>query len=174
MNRMLLTTWPMPAVSDTSPLIGLASIGHLELLRQQFRAVFIPQAVLAELKTESLFRGIKAIRQALSEGWLDVRPVQNIALVRALSLELHLGEAEALALASDLEVEMLVMDERDGRARARAMGLNTVGILGVLLRAKRQGSIDSLKTTMQALRHEAGFFIAEELYQTILNEAGEK
>jgi len=40
----------MPAVSDTSPILGLSAIGHLELLQEQFGAVFIPQAVLAELK----------------------------------------------------------------------------------------------------------------------------
>ena len=164
----------MPAVSDTSPILGLASIGQLELLHEQFGAVFIPQAVLAELKTETEFRGTSVIRDALRGGWLVTREVQNIPLVQALALELDNGEAEALALATDLGVEIIVMDEHDGRMRARAMGLKTVGVIGILLRAKKEGKIQSLHDVLQALREQIGFFISDELFQKILVEAGER
>ncbi len=39
----------MPAVSNTSPISNLASIGRLELLKSQFSTVFIPEGVAAEL-----------------------------------------------------------------------------------------------------------------------------
>jgi predicted nucleic acid-binding protein len=39
----------MPVVSDTSPILGLSSIGHLELLQEQFGEVFIPQALRREI-----------------------------------------------------------------------------------------------------------------------------
>ena len=38
----------MIVVSDTTPLIGLASIGRLELLQELFEEVYIPQAVFDE------------------------------------------------------------------------------------------------------------------------------
>jgi uncharacterized protein len=164
----------MPAVSDTSPILGLASIGQLELLHEQFGAVFIPQAVLAELKTETNFRGTSVIRDALQQGWLEIREVQNIPLVHALAMELDEGESEALALATDLGVEIIVMDEHDGRMRARAMGLKTVGVLGILLRAKKEGKIQSLQDMLQSLREQIGFFISDELFQKILVEADER
>jgi predicted nucleic acid-binding protein len=164
----------MPAVSDTSPILGLASIGQLGLLQEQFGAVFIPKAVLAELKVETRFRGASIVRSALESGWLEVKDVQNLPLVQALSMELDLGEAEALALATDLRIEIIVMDEHDGRARARAMGLKPVGVIGILLRAKNQGRIQSLENTLQALREEVGFYVADELLQRILKEAGER
>lgn len=66
------------------------------------------------------------------------------------------------------------MDERIGRDRANALGLNTVGILGVLLSAKRRGNIDSVAGAMKVLRREIGFFISEDLYQEVLKQAGEK
>jgi len=163
----------MPAVSDTSPILGLSAIGLLELLQEQFGAVFIPQAVLAELKIEAGFRGADAIQHALKTGWLEARIVQNKALSKALSLELDPGESEAIALAMDLGVEIIVMDERIGREHARAMGLKTVGVLGILLNAKKLGRIDSLKSAMQALHEEIGFFISDELYEMILEQAGE-
>jgi uncharacterized protein len=164
----------MPAVSDASPIIGLATIGHLELLHEQFGTIFIPPGVQAELKIETGFLGTTAIQQAMLQGWLQTKAAQNIPLVQALMMELHAGEAEALALASYLCLEVIVMDEHDGRIRAKAMGLNPVGILGILLRAKRMGRIDSLVKAMESLRREVGFFIAENLYQQILQQAGEK
>ena len=48
-----------------------------------------------------------------------------------------------------------------------------VNHLGVLLRAKRAGTLSSVTEAMHALRAEAGFFIAEPLYQQILQAAGE-
>lgn len=85
----------MPAVSDTSPILGLSAIGLLDLLKSQFEAVFIPQAVLDELKVETNFRGTSAIQQALKNGWLERREVQNKPLAQALSLELDKGESES-------------------------------------------------------------------------------
>jgi predicted nucleic acid-binding protein len=95
----------MPAVSDTSPLLGLSAIGQLELLQEQFGAVFIPQAVLDEVKLETNFRGTSIIQQALSAGWVEVREIQNKPLAQALSLELDWGESEAITLAMDLGVK---------------------------------------------------------------------
>jgi predicted nucleic acid-binding protein len=54
-----------------------------------------------------------------------------------------------------------------------AMGLRPIGILGILLRAKHEGKIMSLSHDMSRLRHEAGFFIAESLFQQLRREAGE-
>lgn len=163
----------MPAVSDTSPILGLSAIGHLELLQQQFGAVLIPSTVLTELKIETDFRGTASIRKALESGWLEPREVQNILLVRSLAIDLDPGEAQAIALAVELDLQILIMDEHDGRIKARALGLKPVGVLGVLLRAKQEGRIKSLKEAMQALRREIGFFISNDLYQEILKQANE-
>ena len=163
----------MPAVSDTSPILGLSAIGLLELLQEQFGAVFIPQAVLSELKVAENFRGTASVQKALDAGWLKPAEIQNHPLVQSFSLELDQGEAEAIALAIDLEIKMVVMDERIGRERVKSMGLKTVGVIGVLLKAKKQGRIASMKKAMDDLRREAGFFISKNLYQKILEEAEE-
>ncbi len=81
----------MPAVSDTSPLLGLSAIGYLELLKDQFGEIFIPPSVLAELKVETDFRGTDVIQQALNQGWLISKEIQNQPLVKSLLLDLHKG-----------------------------------------------------------------------------------
>jgi predicted nucleic acid-binding protein len=163
----------MPAVSDTSPILGLAVIGHLDLLQEQFGEIFIPQTVLAELKIDSNFKGASDVRLALNDGWLKAKEIQNKPLAQSLSLDLHLGEAEAITLTIDSGINLLVMDEKIGRERAKDLGLKTVGVLGVLLNAKKHGRIKSLKDAMTALRDEIGFFISDDLYRQILAQAGE-
>ena len=163
----------MPAVSDTSPILGLAIIGHLNLLQEQFGEIYIPQAVLAELKVNENFHGAPVIQTALTDGWLIAKNIQNKPLAKSLFQELDQGEAEAITLAVDLGVDMIVMDEKIGRERARGLGLKTVGVLGVLLTAKKHGRISSLKDAMMALRDQVGFFISDDLYRQILAQAGE-
>ena len=54
------------------------------------------------------------------------------------------------------------------------MGLKPVGILGVLLRAKRIGDVEKIEPILYALTSESGFYIAEALFYTILKAAGER
>ncbi len=163
----------MPAVSNTSPISNLAWIGHLNLLRDQFREVRIPKAVETELQNipEPAVRMV--IDEALRAGWLKVRSASDAALVSLLNVELHPGEAEAIALAVEIKPEWLLIDEREGRNKARQLGLPLTGVLGMLLRAKKQGHITALKPAIDSLRNRARFFIAPSLEAAILAEAGE-
>lgn len=163
----------MLVVSDTSPILNLAVIGHLDLLRRQFGDVVLPPAVLEELKVDADYPGTVEIRQALEEGWLRMVELQNDQMTRALRRELDDGEAEAIALALELGVETILMDERDGRLIAKAMRLAPIGVLGVLVRAKHEGDVGSLKEALDLLQNNAGFYISEHLAKTILSEAGE-
>ena len=164
----------MPAVSNTSPLLNLSIVHHLDLLRQQFGEILIPSGVLLELKLETNYPGVKLIQKAIDARWVRVVQLKNSHLAQVLMLELDQGEASAIALTLELGLKQVLMDEREGRAKAKALGLQPVGILGVLLRAKLEGQISSVKTIMQSLRSEAGFFIADSLFKAILIEAGEQ
>jgi predicted nucleic acid-binding protein len=65
------------------------------------------------------------------------------------------------------------MDESSGRGMARSLNIRLTGTLGVLLRAKRDGSIPSLKMDMERLILEAGFFVSERIRNQFLTEADE-
>lgn len=93
----------MPIVSNTSPILNLAIIHQLDLLRQQFARILIPPAVLAELRVETDFPGAQAVRQAIQDRWLGVVELKNVHLAHALALELDGGEAAAIALAIELK-----------------------------------------------------------------------
>ena len=163
----------MLVVSNTSPIMNLASIGELDLLRQQFGEVVVPAAVIDELKLDSDYTGTSEIRAAMTTGWLRQVNLDDDKLARALRRELDDGEAEAIALALQLKIETILMDERDGRSIAKSMGLNPIGVIGILIRAKQNGSIKSVKDMLNKLKNEAGFYITDILYHNILSEIGE-
>ncbi len=163
----------MPVVSNTSPLLNLAIINHLALMKQQFGEIIIPEGVLKELRTDENLPGSQQLREAIAEGWLIVTPVENQALVQLLRRELDRGESEAIALGIQLNADWLLLDEREGRRIARTLGLNLTGIIGIILRAWRQGQVSSVKELINQLRDQANFHIAANLEQQILRETNE-
>jgi len=163
----------MPVVSNTSPILNLAIIGQLSLLHEQFGEIWIPAAVLEELRVDQDLPGSQAVREALEAGWLRVEEVENRTLVQVLRRDLDGGEAEAIVLALQTEAERVLLDEREGRRTAKSLGLNVTGVLGVLLRARRESKLSSLQRAMEALQKQAGFRIGTELYSDMLSQDGE-
>ncbi|NMF86635.1 DUF3368 domain-containing protein [Nodosilinea sp. P-1105] len=158
----------MRIVSNTSPILNLAIVGQLDLLRQQFGQIQIPPAVLDELKTDEERPGSQSIRAALTAGWIQVQPFSNQSLVQLLRQSLDGGEAAAIALALEQQADWILLDERDGRKVAKSLGLQVTGVLGVLLRAKESGDLPPLQPVLKDLIQNAGFRISSELLTKIL------
>lgn len=164
----------MPVASNTSPIFNLAMIGQLHLLREQFEEVLAPEAVDSELEPVSHLPELAAYHDALRDQWLRVVPIENHQLVRTLRLSLDHGEAEAITLALERGLRRVLIDERDARNVAKQLGLETPGVLGILLRAKRDQRLDAVRPAMLALKEKAGFYIGEALFRRVLQEAGEE
>ena len=160
----------MLVVSNTSPLLNLAIIGQLSLLRQQFGQILMPTGVLEELRVEEALPGSAQLRDAIAAGWLQVQEVENQELVQLLRRDLDRGEAEAIALALQLQADWTLVDEREGRKIAKRLGLRVTGILGILLRAWHAGDLSSFPEVINQLREQAGFRIAPALLEEILRE----
>lgn len=163
----------MLAVSNTSPISNLASIGRLNLLRSQFSEIVIPEEVAAELNKHPDSQALLAIQRAISEQWIRVFAISNQQLLNALLLHLHSGEAEAIALAVELNASIVLLDEAEGRSVAAQLHLSVTGVLGILLRAKKDNQIPSVREAVAALRDKAGFFVAPPLAKKIIAAAGE-
>jgi predicted nucleic acid-binding protein len=133
--------------------------------------VIIPEAVYQEI-TGSVpgLPGALAIQELQ---WIVSQPVQNDAVVRALQGELDHGEAEAIALAVELQAGLILIDERRARAIAARMGLNVVGVLGVLVEAKHKALVPLLKPILDSLIAQVGFWVSPQLYERVLQVVGE-
>src|SRR5437879_2696533 len=141
----LRKTSVMRAVSDTSPISALASIGRLAILQTQFSEIWIPTAVADELKFHPDPLAVKLLQSAVRENWIRSASPQKSHLLSVLLLYLHRGEAEAIALAAEMRAHVVLIDEQEGRRFAEQAGLSVAGVLGILLRAKLQGDIPLLK-----------------------------
>ncbi|MGC9445262.1 MAG: DUF3368 domain-containing protein [Candidatus Methanospirareceae archaeon] len=86
---------------------------------------------------------------------------------------MHKDEAEAIALAIERHAKVIFMDELEARRAADVYGLRKTGILGILIRAKLENKVVSLREELDSLRNDAGFWIRDELYQRVLHEIGE-
>jgi len=78
-----------------------------------------------------------------------------------------------MGLAVEQQAEVTFLDETDARRTAEIYGLRKTGVIGILMRAKLQGKISSLKEELDRLREETGFWIDEQLYQQALREVEE-
>ena len=163
----------MQVVSNTSPLSALSIIGRLGLLRSQFGTIRVPEAVWTELSRLDHDSSKQALEQAHAEGWIQVHQAANRAMVEILGVTLDAGESEAIAMSQEWPADLLIMDESSGRAMARNLKIRITGTLGLLLKAKRDGEIPSLKFEMDRLVRDAGFFLSERVRNTFLAEAGE-
>lgn len=161
----------MTVVSNSSPIINLARIGKLELLRQLYGVVLIPDAVYQEVVAGGA--GRPGAAEVLSQTWVHRQVVGNVALVALLRANLDEGESEAVALATEMKADLLLLDEQAGRAAAARLGLRCVGVLGVLLEAKAAGLVPAVKPVLDDLIIRAGFWVSGHLYASVLNAAGE-
>ena len=161
----------MIVVSNTSPIINLAAIGQLDLLRLLFGTIAIPQAVFHEVAVRGHEQAGSSEIQVYP--WFERHEVQNAALVKQLEQHLDAGEAEAIAVAAELHADLLLIDERRGRRAAQQLGISVVGLLGILLLAKQRGYLNAIKPLLHDLIRVAGFWIDRELYKQVLMSAGE-
>lgn len=158
-------------VSNTSPIINLACIGRLDLLPALFGEIVIPDAVFHEVVVAvPNAPGASDVRTAT---WIRRHLVVNRPLVASIRLELDPGESEAIACAVETNAKLLLIDERRGRLVAQRLGLPVMGLLGVLLLARKKGLIESIRLSMDDLRRLAGFWISDGLYRQVLKNAGE-
>ncbi len=127
----------MRAIINATPLIALALLEQIDLLRQIFDEVLVPAAVYDEVVTGGSGRpGAAAIARA---DWLQVAAPQAVPTIEPLLMGLDEGEIQVLLLAQERQPDWVLIDERQGRRIARAMGLPVKGTLGILLAAVLAG-----------------------------------
>ncbi len=168
----------MLAISDSSPLIWLAKIGKISLLKKLYREVYIPQEVYNEVIIMGLNEGFTdalVLKDCIDKGWikiktLDDKQTESCQMIMEHAHELHLGEAQAIILAQTNNV-LLLMDESCGRAFAETWGLKVHGTLYVILRSLREAIInkEEAREAMYALV-EKGFRIEPSLITWVLRE----
>jgi hypothetical protein len=159
----------MIVVSDTSPILSLALIERLDLLRDLYGTILIPEAVRSEIITANQ-SGAREVSQA---DWIVTHPIEPGVVLKLLLREVDRGEAEAIDLALQSNADVLLIDERKARHLAASLELGVVGLLDVLREAKQRQLITSIKPLLDELISRARFRVSHKLYQRALFTAGE-
>jgi len=88
-------------------------------------------------------------------------------------MQIDKGESSAIALALETNESTLILDDYKARKVANQLGLNFTGTIGVIVRAKLSGKIESIKPYLLKIK-QTDFRISSELETQALIEAHEE
>lgn len=111
-------------------------------------------------------RGAREIDTAIGAGWIEVASPSKAELVSAFSDDLGVGEAEAIVLAVELKAVLLI-DDLAGRRKARQLGVQITGTLGLLALAKNSGKISGVSSSIAKLQ-AGGYHLGRTLIEEFL------
>lgn len=132
----------MKVISNSGPLIHLAHINALFLLRQLYKEVTITEKV----ETEVVERGKKEgcadallIEKGMQSGWIKVAKTQR--KIDFSGFGLHDAEAEVISHALNEKFDLVLLDDDSARELARTLGLKVRGSIGTIIEALQMKKI---------------------------------
>lgn len=157
-------------IVNSTPIIILSNAQSLSVLKSVYQEITIPKAVFDEVtaKEDSACNELKN-----NLDWIHIENISNQSSKRMYQAKLHAGEVEVMILAQETNADLVILDDNAAKKTAKFLGLTVTGTMGVLLKAKSLGFISEVKPIIDRIK-DNGFFITNELYNLILNQAGEK
>lgn len=154
-------------VADTGPLIALARLDLLSCLPALFRRIWITETVRAECSAQPGKAESGIIHAAIEKGILEVCP----HFPEYTAWNIDAGESSVIVAARELDTGVL-LDDRAGRKLALRLGLPTIGVLGVLVLAKRSGQITAIQPLTMTLV-DSGYYLSQSVVEDALRIADE-
>ena len=155
-------------VVNASPIIALAKVDRLHLLHDLCKELLIPEAVAAEILAGP---PLDPARHALERGWGPTVATDQIA-PDLLEWGLGVGETAVLAIAMERSPATAVLDDAAARTCTKALGIEVIGTLGVVLRAKKRALIPSAADVLKSLRLRV-FRLDDSMIRSALQGVGE-
>lgn len=105
-------------------------------------------------------------------GWITKRQIAKQDQYFELAINLGKGEASSITLALEFDKSVLIIDERKGRKVAEEMKIEIIGSLGVLIKAKEKGAIESVRDILNLI-DKTNFRISDSIKEQVLRKTGE-
>jgi predicted nucleic acid-binding protein len=150
---------PNVVIADTSCFIILSNIDELDILQKLYKQITTTPDVALEFG------------EPLPD-WIIIKSPTDHQKQLILEQQVDKGEASAIALALEIPKSLIVLDDLEGRTLARHLGITMTGTIGVLVKAKLQGLIPSIKPLLTKIR-QTNFRISPLIEASALKEAGE-
>lgn len=130
----------MLIIADSSALIALAVCDGMTLLDKLFEEVKVPKSVFDEVVIEG-----KPLSDVL-RSYLSGKTVSiDLTDYLTVSSGIGQGELEAMALYKKLHADYLLIDDRRARKVAQLNLIKIIGSLGMLLQAKHEALVPSIR-----------------------------
>lgn len=155
-------------IVNSTPLIILGKIDELEILKDLYGEIIIPQAVFEEVTIKNDF----AKEKILNSSWIKILEVQDKTNRKIYQAKLHDGEVEVMMLAKEISAELLIIDDNAAKKTAKFLEFKVTGTLGILLKAKSKKIISEVKPILEKMLNK-NFYIDEKIIKLVLKTAGE-
>lgn len=150
---------PDTIISDANCFIVLTNIGELELLKKVYGQVVTTPDIATEY-AEPL------------PDWVSIVAVKDKSKQLLLELQIDKGESSAIALALEITGSTIILDDYKARRIAEQLGLKYIGTIGIIVKAKLNGIISSIKPLLEKIK-QTDFRLSLELEVESLRLAGE-
>ncbi len=159
----------MIVVSNTGPLIALLKAGHIQILKELFGEIYIPNKVKEEIliyKNSPELSGFQAL------DWIKVKDV-NTPPEKFLEKELDQGESAVIQLALEMKANLVIIDEKKARRVCQLIyDLPIKGTGGILVMAKQKNIISAAKPILESIV-ENGYFLSKRLVEEVISQCHE-
>jgi len=164
-------------VGNAGPLIHLAKINLLHLLRDLYQEVVIPR----EVKVETVDRGVEKgfpdaiqIGDAINEGWIKVEDTKLAQEFKSMAQIAGLKTAEAAVIYYAYKNNgMALIDEDLARTLARTLGVPIRGTLGIILESLKRGLLSRAEALKALEKLSEIMYLSADLYRIIRDEMEE-
>lgn len=150
---------PKAIISDTSCFIILTNVGEIELLQKVYGQIITTPEIAAEFG------------EPLPE-WVEIAEVKDKYRQTILELQIDKGESSAIALALETPDSVVILDDYKARKIAERLGVTLTGTIGVIIKAKLNGTIPSVKPILEKIK-QTDFRLSREIETQALKEADE-
>ena len=157
-------------ISDTTIIITLINIDRLNILQLFTNKIYITQEVYEEVACRVYAKVI--LDEYIKNQFIEKRDATNRQIYNEFRYILDDGEASSIALAMEMGLP-LIIDEKKGRKIAVNMGVDIIGLLGIVyinIQLNKLSKNDAKKFLDMATNN--GFRISKKLILNILNKIG--
>jgi len=154
-------------IADSGPIFSLALIDKLDILNVLFDSVKIPNAVWIEITSDTAKPDFQKIFDFFKEKTCQITGFNELTFI------MDYGESESVVLYHELHADFLLIDDKKARNIAENLGVNCIGIIGLLSKAKAVGLIENLKPLFETFLSNKRYYSVD-LLNTVLKLNGEE
>ncbi len=156
-------------VINTSPLILLGKADLLKVISPLASCWIIPNSVISEVSIKSAVEPLLAQLAKTSQVLCQTAPMIDPIIA---NWNLGPGESEVITLALQQDSHGVVLDDLQARKCAQILNLPLMGSLGLVVKAKKAGLLDTVKPAFEKLI-ASGLYLDSRLVNQVLTAVGE-